>query len=352
MIPMTKASMPAEEVAQAYRNRRVMVLGASGFVGRWVARALTDVGARLTLVVRTLESSRRLFDGMGIHGDIRQVDLRDGGAIQALFHDVRPCVTFNLAGYGVDRKERDPDESFSLNTELVRVLCRHAAEHAEKWNGLTLVHAGSALEYGGASGDLHEGTTPAPTTVYGQSKLEGTLAVQRACSATPLRAVVARLFTVYGAGEHDGRLLPALLETAATRRALPLTAGHQLRDFTYVEDVATGLVLLGTIPAASGLVVNLATGKLLSVRDFALQTAQVLRLDRGLLGFEQLPAREEEMAHNPVNINRLTALTGWRPSSDIATGVEHTLAWLEKGVGGTPQPAEEGVARSSTTRPG
>ncbi len=63
-----------------------------------------------------------------------------------------------------------------------------------------------------------------------------------------------------------------------------------------------------------------------------------------LLRFGQLPTREEEMAHNPVNINRLTALTGWRPSCDIATGVEHTLAWLERGVGGTPQPADEGGA--------
>ena len=348
---MTSATVPQGGFARTYRDRQVMVLGASGFVGRWVARALTDAGARLTLVVRTLESSRRLFDSMGIQGDIRQVDLHDGGAIQALFHDIRPSVTFNLAGYGVDHTERDRDESFSLNTELVRVLCRHAAEHAEDWNGLTLVHTGSALEYGGASGDLHEGTTPAPTTVYGQSKLEGTLAVQRACRATPLRAVVARLFTVYGAGEHDGRLLPALLESAGAGRALPLTTGNQLRDFTYVEDVASGLLRLGTIQAASGLVVNLATGKLLSVRDFALQTAQVLRLDEGLLKFGQLPVRQEEMTHKPVNINRLTALTGWRPPSDIATGVARTLASLEKRGGGTPHPADEGIAQSSTIKP-
>jgi UDP-glucose 4-epimerase len=324
---LTPSKSPGE-AAQDYRDRRVVVLGASGFVGRWVARALTDVGARLTLVVRRLESSQRLFDGMGIQGDIRQVDLHDGEAIQALFQDVRPSVTFNLAGYGVDRAERDRDESFSMNTELVRVLCRHAAEHSDDWNGLTLVHAGSALEYGGANGDLHEGTTPAPTTMYGQSKLEGTLAVQQACRAAQLLAVVARLFTVYGAGEHDGRLLPALLESAGAGRALPLTSGTQLRDFTYVEDVASGLLRLGTIQAASGLVVNLATGKLLSVRDFALQTAQVLRLDKGLLGFGQLPGREEEMAHNSVNINRLKALTGWRPPSDIATGVQRTLAWI------------------------
>ncbi len=349
---MTSPIQLPEHLARAYADRDVVVLGASGFVGRWVARALTSAGARLTLLVRAPDSSRRLFDQLGISGDVRQLDLRDLGAVEATFDQVRPTVTFNLAGYGVDRSERDPEEANFLNADMVRVLCRIVADVANDWQGLHLVHAATALEYGMASGDLNEDTAGEPTTLYGRSKLAGTHAVQRACRDSGLRAVVARLFTVYGPGEHQGRLFPALIHAAKTRQSLPLTAGHQLRDFAYVEDVAAGLILLGTTPAASGQVVNLATGKLLSVRDFALQAAQVLRLDTGLLGFGQLPVREEEMAHNPVSVNRLTALTGWRPPSDVATGVERTLAWLEARVGGTPQLPDDGTAPTGTTKPG
>jgi nucleoside-diphosphate-sugar epimerase len=50
-----------------------------------------------------------------------------------------------------------------------------------------------------------------------------------------------------------------------------------------------------------------------------------------------LPAREEEMAHNPVNINRLRALTGWQPSSDVALGIRRALTRLGWGVGPSPQ---------------
>ncbi|MCZ6755629.1 MAG: NAD(P)-dependent oxidoreductase [Gemmatimonadetes bacterium] len=323
MTPRTRIS---EHLVRAYADRKVIVLGASGFIGRWVAWALTEAGARLTLLVRAPDQSRRLFDRLGINGEIRQLDLRDLGAVEAAFHQVRPTVTFNLAGYGVDRSERDPEEAHFLNTDLVGVLCRIVTGVADDWQGLQLIHAGTALEYGMATGDLNEDTPPEPTTLYGRSKLAGTHAVQRACRESGLRASVARLFTVYGPGEHQGRLFPALIRAARTRQPLPLTAGHQLRDFTYVEDVAAGLMRLGAVAEASGQVVNLATGKLLSVLDFALQTAQVLRLDERLLKFGQLPVRGEEMAHNPANINRLTTLTGWRPPADIQSGVERTLA--------------------------
>ncbi len=326
---MTSRAQLPEHLIQAYADRDVVVLGASGFVGRWVARALTNAGARLTALVRLPDQSRRLFDHLGIHGDIRQLDLHDLGAVEAVFHEVRPTVTFNLAGYGVDRSERNPEEARFINADLVRVLCRIVADVADDWQGLHLIHAGTALEYGTGSGNLNEDTPAEPTTLYGRSKLAGTHAVQRACRDSNLRAVAARLFTVYGPGEHQGRLFPALIQAAKTRQPLSLTAGRQLRDFAYVEDVATGLMLLGSVPEASGQLVNLATGKLLSVLDFALRTAQVLRLDEGLLRFGQLPVRGEEMAHNPVDINRLTSLTGWSPPADIPSGVERALAWLE-----------------------
>ena len=325
---MTPSTPLPEHVAREYAGRDIVVLGASGFVGRWVARLLAGAGARLTLLVRAPDPSRRLFDKLGIQGDVRQLDLRDLGAVETAFHEVRPSVIFNLAGYGVDRSERDPKEARLLNADLVGVLCRIAAGIEDDWRGLHLVHPGTALEYGVATGDLNEDTPAEPTTLYGRSKLAGTRAVQRACRDSGLRAVVARLFTVYGPGEHPGRLFPALIHAAKTRQPLPLTAGQQLRDFAYVEDVAVGLMLLGAIPEASGQVVNLATGKLLSVRDFALQAAQVLRLDEDLLKFGRLPVRGEEMAHNPVNINRLTTLTGWYPPADIRSGVERTLARL------------------------
>jgi len=324
---------PPECFESPYQGRTIIVWGASGFVGRWVSKMLAESGARLTFLVRSPEQSQRLFRRLGIRGEIRPIDLLDLRAVETAFRDLRPSITFNLAAYGVDRSERDPDLAYALNADLVRVLCLETASVEDDWAGLRLIHAGTALEYGTATGDLREDTPTNPTTSYGQSKLAGTRIIRDACCESGLKAAVARLFTVYGPGEHEGRLFPDLLEAASGKHTIPLTAGDQLRDFAYVEDIALGLMLLGAKPDASGKVINLATGKLLSVRDFVLQTAQVLRLDDRFLGFGQLPTREEEMAHNPVNINRLEALTGWRPPANVAVNVGRALARLDEGTG-------------------
>jgi nucleoside-diphosphate-sugar epimerase len=72
-------------------------------------------------------------------------------------------------------------------------------------------------------------------------------------------------------------------------------------------------------------VVNLATGRLLSVRHFVESAAKELGIPQDRLGFGALPTREDEMFHEPVMNRRLIDLTGWMPPVTIAEGVRLTL---------------------------
>jgi nucleoside-diphosphate-sugar epimerase len=145
------------------------------------------------------------------------------------------------------------------------------------------------------------------------------------CAArTGVHATVARLFTVYGPGEHRGRLLPSLLEAATGDGPVPLTAGTQQRDFTWVGDVVEGLLRLGALGGEPPGLVNLATGRLVTVREFVERAAAVLRIAPERLRFGALPTRPEEMAHDDVSVARLERLTGWRPATSIEEGVRRT----------------------------
>ena len=148
------------------------------------------------------------------------------------------------------------------------------------------------------------------------------------CLAAQRDKLTARLFTVYGAGEHDGRLLPSLLAAAQGDEPLPLTEGFQKRDFTFVGDVADGLIRLAQTPSLAafgmGSLVNLATGELSTVRSFVEAAAAVLGIEPDRLRFGELPTRGEEMAHEPVNIERLRSVLGWRPPTPIEAGVART----------------------------
>jgi nucleoside-diphosphate-sugar epimerase len=312
----------------AYRGLPVLVLGAAGFIGRWVARALTDAGAELTLAVRAGEDGDAVFRAWGARGRVSTVDLADASTVAALVARARPAAVFNLAGYGVRPTERDADLAQRLNADLPALLARAAADAAAPgWRGQRVIHVGSALEYGTATGDLSEGTVPLPTTLYGRTKLEGTRRLAVESAALGVRAVTARLFTVYGAGEHEGRLLPTLIAAARTTGPIPLTAGTQQRDFTSVEDVADGLLRLGALEAGALGAVNLATGRLTTVRAFVETAARVLGIAPGRLRFGELPTRPEEMAHDPVSLAKLRDLLGWAPATAIADGVARAAAF-------------------------
>ena len=307
----------------SYRDVRVLVLGASGFIGRWIARRLYLEGAELYIGVR---NPRNLPDKAFFSGKTLEIDLLDTGALPDLVREAAPDIVFNLAGYGINPDERDSARAAGINADCLPHLVKAMKQlPAMRWQGQRIVHTGSALEYGTCDGDLAETTSPRPTTLYGQSKLAGTLALQRSSVQHGIASITARLFTVYGPGERAGRLLPSLLEIARTGGSLDLTAGTQQRDFTYVEDVVEGLLRLGTTRTSPGEVVNLATGQLTSVRQFTEITARLLGIPPGHLHYGALPARQEEMTHMPVATDKLRKLLSWVPATTIQQGIERTL---------------------------
>jgi nucleoside-diphosphate-sugar epimerase len=303
---------------QGYRGVRALVLGASGFIGARVALALEAAGAEVLRAVRGPSEAKGAV----------VADLARQGSAAELLAATRPAITFNLAGYGVDPLERDEASARRLNDELVEELCYAVADNARgDWLGQGLVHAGSALEFGPVRGDLSDPWHCRPTTDYGRTKLRGSEHVVAAVQRNEIRGLSARLFTVYGPGERPGRLLPTLIAARAGSGPIELTAGLQQRDFTYVDDVAEGLLRLGLHPEplAEG-ALNLATGRLESVREFALRAAGELGIPAERLKFGALPTRPEEMAHDPVFVRRLFELVGWTPGTSIEEGVRQTAA--------------------------
>jgi UDP-glucose 4-epimerase len=329
---MTDRSTAEPAQLAAYAGVRTVVLGASGFIGRWVGRMLTELGSDLHLVVRDTAKARTALTNYRIDGAAHEQDLSEFRGVTNLVAQLRPAVVFNLAGYGVDPAERDESTARRINVDLIAEIAEAVAASADRgWAGQNLVHVGSALEYGTASGDLAEDGPATPTTLYGQTKLAGTMALQQVAASVRFRALTARLFTVYGAGEHEGRLLPSLLRCARTGELLNLTAGQQMRDFTYVGDVAEGLLRLGLSSESSARVVNLATGRLTKVRDFVDVAAGILGIPSQNLLHGAIPTRPEEMRHAEVTNARLRTLVRWTPGTSIADGIRRTWAFTNDG---------------------
>lgn len=296
----------------------VAVLGAAGFVGANVCRVFHERGHQVAAVdVRPRPSGPSPFRWWA------EANLLDPAHLNGVLARLRPRLVVNAAGYGVARGQDDAQRLFDLNTLLpVRVAEAMADARVPE---ARLLHVGSGAEYGDAGGHLPEDGPATPVTPYGASKLAGTNALLSRAAELDVDALVVRPFTLYGPGESPGRLVPTLLAARTTTGPIPLSAGTQERDFVHVDDLAEALTRLAAVPRGPERVVNVATGELVRVRDFVTDAAHVLGLDPARLAFGALPPGKFDVRHDPVDVSRLVALTGWRPSIEHRAGVLRTL---------------------------
>jgi nucleoside-diphosphate-sugar epimerase len=318
----------ADDPLDRYRDVRVLVTGASGFIGRWVWRLLADARADVWVAGRNVAALERVADEQAIAGQFLEADLAIPGTCASLHARVRPSITFHLAGYGISRGEHDPAMAHRINAELPEEMALAALGVAidDGWGAVRLVNVGSVFEYGSVQGPVTEDRLAAPATLLGRSKLEGTRRLERRAATEGFPAVTARVCAAYGPGERPHRLLPSLLRAARTGESLPLTAGEQERDFVFVRDVAEALLRLGRLGPAPQGVVNLGTGMTCSVRAFVEAAIEVLGLDPGQIRFGALPYREDEVWQGRVEVSRLQLLLEWLPPTSVPAGIRRTRA--------------------------
>ncbi|MEU6864622.1 NAD-dependent epimerase/dehydratase family protein [Streptomyces sp. NPDC046876] len=238
---------------------RVLLIGANGYLGRYVAdRLLADPAVQLTAL------------GRGDDADVR-FDLATGspGALTRFLDAVHPGVVINCAG----ATRGGARELTRHNTVAVATICESLRRSG---CGARLVQLGCAAEYGPSQpgSSTAEDAVPRPGGPYGVSKLAATELVL----GSGLDAVVLRIFSPVGPGTPAGSPLGRLAE--AMRRAmqsgdgeLKLSGLGVQRDFVDVRDVARA-VHAASLSAAQG-VVNIGTGRAVRLRDAAAILARV-----------------------------------------------------------------------------
>lgn len=255
---------------------RVLVTGATGFLGRHLLRALRDQGHDAVAAVR--DASRASLDG-----EVVELDVTDASSTAGTFEATRPEVVIHAAAYGALSSEHDAARMAAVN--VLGTL--HVYQSALRAQIARFVHLGTAFEHGPSDDALTEGSPLQPRGTYAASKAGAALLLREAARGQALQPLLLRLFNAFGPGDSEPRLGAAVLRGALTRTPIELTAGDQRRDFSYAPDVARRVVALATAPAPhfpAGDVLHVASGTPRTVADFAralaaeLGAAELLRI--------------------------------------------------------------------------
>ncbi|MFJ5300320.1 NAD-dependent epimerase/dehydratase family protein [Pseudomonas sp. NPDC088368] len=279
---------------------KVLLTGATGFVGRHLASALLERGFQVRAVARNVDVVRRMpwfadveWVAADLHGEGLDIAaLTDG--ISALAHLAWP----GLPNYGgLFHFERNLPADYAFIRQVVEAGVKH------------VMVTGTCFEYGLQSGALDEDLVAQPANPYGLAKNTLRLFLESLARQHPFTLQWARLFYLHGEGQNPNSLL-ASLERAIDENAVSfdMSAGEQLRDYLPITTAARHLAALLQHPEFSG-VVNISSGQPVSVRRLVEQrlkdSGASLSLNLGAFGYS---------AHEPMafwgNCERLQQILG------------------------------------------
>lgn len=292
---------------------RVLVTGASGFIGRFVVAELTRLG------IETIAAARRARPDIA---DLRWVeaDLLQPGACLALLEAAKPTHLVHLAWYAEPALFWRAPENLDWAAATIQMMRIFAAQGGEG-----AMFAGTCAEYGwDRRPRLGERDTPAPATLYGKIKNATHVAVAAAAEEFGIACGWARVFWLYGPHEKGGRLVSDAMVALLRGEEFGCSEGLQRRDFSHVADVANAFVA-GLRSQWNG-PLNIGSGEAIAVRDVLGSIGTMIgRPDLINFGARRTPPDEppELVADTHLLRNEL----GVVPRYSLSEGLAETASW-------------------------
>ena len=300
--------------------KRVLLTGATGFIGRHCLRFLSASGYEVHAV------SSRVPNGNQSGVQWHQVDLLDVGQATELIATVGPTHLLHFAWYAVPGQYWSSLENFRWVQASLGLL-----QAFEKAGGRRVVMAGTCAEYDWTYGYCSEQRTPLlPSGAYGACKHSMQIMLDGFARQTGISAAWGRIFFLYGPHEHSDRLVPSVISSALKREPIRCSHGSQIRDFLHVQDVASAFVALLNSDVSGP--VNIASGRPVVLKDIIHKLAAML----GQQNLVELGAVHTSASEPPLlvaDVARLSNEVGWRPTYDLDHGLDQTICWWKSNLG-------------------
>ncbi|MBI5794526.1 SDR family NAD(P)-dependent oxidoreductase [Candidatus Uhrbacteria bacterium] len=308
----------------------ILVTGGAGFIGVHVARRLMQGGHRVILVdnfnpyydpaLKEARVQKLLAD---THHTLYRVDIADHNAMREIFQKHSIASICHLAAQaGVRYAAKDPFAYEHSNVQGTLTLLELAREFSVR----NVVIASSSSIYGDAAHYPVKETdiTDKPISLYAATKRASELMAYSYHHLYNLPITCLRFFTVYGPWGRPDMALFSFTKAALEGKPIDVFGqGHMARDFTYIDDIADGVVkaLEKNLPWA---VVNLGRGKPESLMHMIelVESATGKTLEKNLL-----PMQPGDVQKTWADITQAKALLGWEPKTSLEEGVPRFVQW-------------------------
>ncbi len=306
------------------KDKRVLVTGGSGFIGSHLVRNLLEAGAKVAVTVRygNLVKNIRLAECWDCI-DVIEADLRNRGALDAI-RRFNPEVVFHLAAYQhVGQSFGQVEECFDVNakgTANLFDICQGASK---------FVYIATSEVYGFQDRvPFVETMEPSPLSPYAITKYAGEMycRMKQRQGSTP-SIVILRPFNAFGPYQSTKAIIPELILKALRGEPIRTTPGEQTREFNFVTNLTSGMILAALHGEKIDGPMNLAGGEEVPIRDLVRNVVELTE-SRSRVEIGALPYRPNEIWRMRGDGARAGQVLGWKPKVSLQDGLKITIEWF------------------------
>jgi len=304
--------------------KRVLISGATGFIGANLCRRLLNEGHEIHCLVRPEYASWRI-EAILKDINIHLVNLDDAEKLALTISRIRPEWVFHLATHG----------AYSWQTDLARIMQTnlmgtiHLVEACIKTGFEVFINTGSSSEYGIKDHAPSEIEWTDPNSYYAVGKASATLYCRYSAKRYHVNIQTVRLYSVFGPFEEPGRLIPNIVINGLNGALPPLVDPEICRDYIYVEDVEDAYLLMaGRSCGENGGIYNLGTGIQISLH-------QVVDTARRIFNLSVKPQWGTMQKHDwdtkiwKADNTKISRELGWQPNFTFEQGLQNTVDWFQ-----------------------
>lgn len=301
----------ATEFGDIFADRKILVTGATGFVGSHLCDALVALGAEvhglsLDIPARSHEASWKPWI----------MDLTDLGSTQVLISQIKPQTVFHMAGL-VDTRQEMALLVPTLQSNLVGTLHLLMAVAATQCERVLVTGSSEEPEVGSIDG--------IPTSPYAASKGAAVAYSRMFHFLYQLPVVIARPFMCYGPRKPLSKLIPYTIVSLLSGERPQLSSGRRVCDLVYVLDLVRGLLKASAQIELTGKAIDLGTGDGIAIRDVVALIAELTgSTSRPIFG--ALPDRLGE-GPQVADLRATQQFLDWQPLWSLREGLIETIDW-------------------------
>ncbi len=296
--------------------KKMLVTGATSFIGTAFLRKATESGWQITAVVRRNSKKKEQIKSFS-HVNIIELNMDEYSQLGEIIETIDCFV--HLAWDGTRGSQREDSELQKLNyvhslaavISVINTGCKR------------IILAGSQAEYGKHNGIITEDMICRPNTEYGKYKLRLFEEVKKVCTQKNVLYIEPRIFSLYGPGDFKNTLIMDLIRKMQNNEPCDMTEGIQLWDYLYIDDAAEAILMLCNSECPAG-AYNIASGDVRPLREYVKELYELLE-SKSPLSFGTVPYPCTGAVSIEPCITKIQNETGWRAKTTFSEGIKKML---------------------------